>query len=379
MQSKNLVKCAAAGSGKTWGICHEALEIIRAGSNKKILITTYTNKGVEAIETEFKKQNFGVLDKNIVIRSWYQFLLSDMIKPYQAYLTDINEVKSLDFSNLYGARNFNKSGTKERYVNRSGNIKINHASEMIILLNKLSENKVIERLEAIYTHAFIDEIQDMAGDDLSIIEIFMDSNIRTICVGDNKQATYKTHNTQKGKKQTGANVWAFFDYLEVNEKACLKKDLCSRRFNNEICIFANRIFHNENNISTSMKDTTEHDGVFLVFRKDIVTYHDYFKPIILKYDKKTQTSEYASLNFGQCKGQTFDRVLIFPNKPLLGFIEGKNLQSPEKYYVAVTRPRYSIAIVIDKFPSNENYRVETIKILNIKFTVMRFVAVDEIE
>jgi len=373
MQSKNLVKCAAAGSGKTWGICHDALKIIRDDSNKKILITTYTNKGVEAIEKEFKLQNYGVLDKQVVIRSWYQFLLCDLIKPYQTYLTDINEVKSFDFSNLYGKRNFGKAGTKARYINRSGNIKANYASEMALQLNSKSKNKVINRLETIYASVFIDEIQDMAGYDLNIIEMIMDSSISTICVGDNKQATYKTHNTQKGKRQTGANVWSFFEHLQKSKRANLESDLCSRRFNNTICAFANIIFPNENNISTCMNEQTEHDGVFLLSREDISIYYDYFKPTVLKYDKNTQTDSYPSFNFGQCKGLTFNRVLIYPNNPLRDFITGIPLKSPQKYYVAVTRPKYSLAIVFDEFPDNNNCHRETLKLGEKTITVIRLI------
>ena len=61
MQLNNKVIVAAAGAGKTWGICQEVIKEAK-NTKKKILITTYTNKGVESIETEYKKQNFGVID-----------------------------------------------------------------------------------------------------------------------------------------------------------------------------------------------------------------------------------------------------------------------------------------------------------------------------
>lgn len=57
------------------------------------------------------------------------------------------------------------------------------------------------------------------------------------------------------------------------------------------------------------------------------------------------------VNFGACKGETFDRVLIYPNGPLKKYLlKQEMLKSPEKYYVAVTRPRYSIAFVLDELP-----------------------------
>jgi hypothetical protein len=373
MPSKNLVKLSAAGSGKTWGICNDALSIVNDAANKKkVLITTYTNKGIEAINQEIKKQNYGVLSERIVVRSWYQFLLYDLIRPYQSFITGINTIKSFDFSNLYGKINYFAHGKKQRYINSRGNILANYASELALYLNSQSKGMVIDRLEKIYSHFFVDEIQDMAGNDLDIIDLLMDSAIITICVGDNKQATYKTHNTQKRKKQAGKNVWMFFNYLESKGKANFEYNLVSRRFNQRICQFANSIFPNENNISTCMEEKTDHDGVFLILKDDVPMYYDYFKPVVLRHDKNTLTDGYSALNFGQCKGMTFERILIYPNKTLRDFIFGKELSSQQKYYVAVTRPKYSIAIVLDEFPNNPSYQTETIRLGDTEITAKRF-------
>lgn len=374
MPSKNIVKLFAAGSGKTWGICNDALSIVNDVVNKKkVLITTFTNKGIEAINQQIKKQNFGVLSERIVIRSWYQFLLYDLILPYQTFITGINAIRSFDFSNMYGEINYFARGEKQRYINSFGNILANNASELALYLNLQSKGMVIERLEKMYSHIFVDEIQDMVGNDLDIIDLLMDSAIITICVGDNKQATFKTHNTQKRKKQAGENIWMFFKSLESKGKANLEYNLVSRRFNQRICQFANAIFPNENNISTCMEEKTNHDGVFLILKDDVHIYYDYFEPVVLKYNKKTLTDGYSSLNFGQCKGMTFERVLIYPNKPLRDFVFGKELKSQQKYYVAVTRPKYSIAIVLDEFPNGPSYQAEIISLGDTEITVKRFI------
>lgn len=107
MQLNNIVIMTAAGAGKTHNICKEVIENAKV-TNKKILITTYTNKGIESIESEYKKQNDGVIDKNVVILSWYQFLLKEMVKPYQSsILSRINVINSIDFNHQYGYINFN--------------------------------------------------------------------------------------------------------------------------------------------------------------------------------------------------------------------------------------------------------------------------------
>ena len=48
---------------------------------------------------------------------------------------------------------------------------------------------------------------------------------------------------------------------------------------------------------------------------------------------------------------TYDRVLIYPTKGILAWVLDKNnemkQQTRAKFYVAVTRARYSVAIVVD--------------------------------
>ena len=93
----NTVRLAAAGAGKTYGICCEALGKIREIECARVLMVTYTNRGAEAIRTELEAQNYGVLPSNIVVYTWYQFLLKELIIPYQTYITGINKLVSLDF------------------------------------------------------------------------------------------------------------------------------------------------------------------------------------------------------------------------------------------------------------------------------------------
>ena len=91
----NTAKMSAAGSGKTWDICNEALEAVRT-SNKRALIISFTNRSVESVKNEIRRQNDDVLHHRVVIKTWYRFLLSDLIKPYQTGITNgiINHIKS---------------------------------------------------------------------------------------------------------------------------------------------------------------------------------------------------------------------------------------------------------------------------------------------
>ena len=347
----NIAKMSAAGSGKTWDICHEALNAVKQ-NNKRALIVTYTNRSAESARNEIRKQNNGVLHPCVEIKTWYRFLLSEMIKPYQTGITEgrINHIRSVDFSEQFGQINRNKTGTYARYINSGKNVRSNQASELAVLLNQRNKGMTVDRLEKIYSNIYFDEIQDLAGYDIELLRLLMESSIYVTCCGDNKQATYKTHVSKKNKKQTGVNIWEFFRQVEAEGLVQVERKLASRRFNWDICCFANSVYPDGDAITTIMQEKTEHDGVFLIDENDVDQYYQQFTPQVLRYDARTKVNRICE-NFGICKGETFDRVLIYPNGPINDFIlKGIALCSPEKYYVGVTRPRYSLAFAMKRLP-----------------------------
>ena len=372
MQLNNIVIMAAAGAGKTHDICKEVIENAKT-TNKKILITTYTNKGIESIEKEYKKQNNGVIDKNVVILSWFQFLLRELVKPYQSsILNKINIINSIDFNHQYGYINFNSRGTPKHYM-LTNTILSNTVSEFAIDSNIKSNNKVIQRLGEIYSHIYIDEIQDLAGEDIEILNLLFNSKIQIQCVGDVKQSTYTTYNAKKNKKITGIHLIDFFKELERKGIITLLFNNKTRRFGREICEFSNSICNDKNNrIESDKIYKEENQGVYLLDKKDFENYFKIYKPTILKFDAKTKI-DYDSLNFGQCKGMTFDRVAIFPNKKYKEFLQnGTSLDSPCKYYVSATRARYSIVFVVEKLFENDNFKYTNINLEDNSIKVSKY-------
>ena len=71
--------------------------------------------------------------------------------------------------------------------------------------------------------------------------------------------------------------------------------------------------------------------------------------MILRYDKRTNCCNYSAINFGDSKGLTFARVLIFPNDPIKKYLaigDSEHVKkSRAKFYVAITRAKYSVAFV----------------------------------
>ena len=104
------------------------------------------------------------------------------------------------------------------------------------------------------------------------------------------------------------------------------------------------------------------------------TYYEQYHPQVLRFDAKTKIEKYHAVNFGACKGETFDRVLIFPNGPLTNFVtKDIALKSPEKYYVGVTRPRFSIAIVMKKLTNTQkDFELVDLVCRDMKIKALRF-------
>ena len=134
----------------------------------------------------------------------------------------------------------------------------------------------------------------------------------------------------------------------------------SYRNNQIICDLANKMYPSMKPCDSAMNKITEHDGIFWVHENDIDKYVDIYNPVQLRYDKRTKVNPIPkTMNFGLSKGLTFNRVLIYPTKPMLDWLSGKSKymkdESLSKFYVAVTRARYSVAFVYKtkRLPSND--------------------------
>jgi DNA helicase-2/ATP-dependent DNA helicase PcrA len=102
----------------------------------------------------------------------------------------------------------------------------------------------------------------------------------------------------------------------------------------------------------SPTDETEHDGVFLLHTQHVDEYVGQFRPQCLRHS--VSSAKHLNLdfqNFKGVKGATFDRVLLAPTANIESFIKkGTALEATAAaaFYVAATRARQSLAIVIDK-------------------------------
>lgn len=338
LSNKNRCVVACAGSGKTTGLVQEALKI----KDSSVLITTYTTENVDQINKCIIEQN-GFVPSNIVVLSWFAFLLRDGIRPYQNYMSDDPRVRSVFFQT--GGNAFHK---KVNYFTSLCDVYSNKTSEFVVECNKKSNGLVIKRLEKNYSHIFIDELQDFAGYDLNFFELLFDSSINTIMVCDPRQSTYSTNHSNKNKKFKGKNIHEWMKEQERKDVVLIEEKTESHRCNQSICDFADSLFPNLPKTVSKNITVTGHDGIFTISPSDVSQYLDSYKPMILRYCKSTKTMSFPALNIGLSKGRTYPRVLIFPTKNMLEFMDKKDPTKAgdlSKFYVAVTRARHSVTFV----------------------------------
>jgi len=356
----NKLIIAAAGSGKTTYLVNQALQI----NDSKVLITTFTEANEREIIKKFIEVN-GCVPPNITIQTWFSFLLQHGVRPYQGVICSEKITGLLLVNQKSGLKGYSRNkqpyyyGEKELmqfYFSSSMLIYSDKISKFVTRANELTNGLVIDRLSRIFTHIFIDEVQDLAGYDLELIRLLLHSSSRVLLVGDPRQVTYHTHDEMKYSKYSDGKIAEF-----INEQ-CGDCDIdidrttlnITYRNKKDICELANLVYPEFDPCGCICQETTEHDGVFFVHTSDVDYYLSKYQPTQLRDNIRTKVNgQYPAVNFGESKGLTFDRVLIYPTKPMLEWFldHSKILTSPKsrsKLYVAITRARHSVGIVCNK-------------------------------
>lgn len=361
---------SVAGSGKTTYLVRQALSI-----KESVLITTYTEANEKEIRKKFYELN-GFIPVNITIQTWFSFLIQHGAKPYQGSICDegikglllVNEASGIKFKNSMGF-NVQFSEDKEfkkHYFSTSGKIYSDKLSKFVIRCNEKSGGLVIKRLAKIFQYVFVDEVQDLAGNDLEILKLIFKTDIKTILVGDPRQVTYVTHNERKNSQYKDGNIKQFI--IDKCSKYCIVDEQTlrySHRNSGEICSFSSLLYPEFEKSKPcecfecrSVID--DHCGVYIVKSEDVKKYCLQYNPVVLRH----QLAVEPEWNFGNCKGLGFDRVLIHPTDPIRdylktglltknvrerssGTVKEKSALDRAKFYVALTRARYSVAIVWD--------------------------------
>ena len=351
----NLIYIAAAGSGKTTTLVRKACSL---PPSEYVLILTYTDSNEKVIRSKFYQEK-GYIPQNVVIQSWFSFLIQHLIKPYQNYLTDDNFVIKGVAMLQDLPKGIKKANWKRYYFTSLQKAYTEKLSELAYDCNEKSGGKPIQRLCNIFDHIYIDEVQDFAGYDLDLIKLFFLSKSNVIIAGDPRQTIYLTNHN--GNKNKGYRNGKILDYLSAQKELKGKYQVDINTLNSshrccpEICEYASFITPVFNK-TTSLTDCHNKScGVYLVRENNRTAFLcQYNDSIQLRHSVSTKSidSNYAVMNFGDSKGLTFDSVLIYPTQPMRKWIENHDEKledtSRNKFYVAVTRARYLVGIIWPK-------------------------------
>lgn len=339
----NLAILAAAGSRKTECIVESALSV----TNGRVLITTYTNENQRQICQRIE-QKVGTMPANISVVGWFSFLIAQCAKPYQKALVD--EPLLINGLNFKGVRNrFAKKSERRYFLDANNDMYRDGVSDFVVSLNRDTNGAVVERLEKIYAHILIDEVQDLVGYDLDVLDLLLASKIKLTMVGDPRQHTLSTNIGSRNKRYRGRGLKGWFS--ERANTCELQHREFSYRCNQMICDFADAIYPDMPKTKSSGVCATGHDGIFYVPLERVAEYLNVHRNVsILRHDRNANTLGFPAMNIGVSKGSTFDRVMIFPTKPMLEYLKKRDpskLKAPERLYVAVTRARFSVAFVVE--------------------------------
>lgn len=358
----NKLLISAAGSGKTTYLVNQALSKFP----ESVLITTYT----EANETEIKKKIIkkeGCIPSNITIQTWFKFLLKNGVRPFQSTMHEDLHEKNIGFfltnqksGYRYGNVYWGEKDFFKYYFTDNLKIYSDKISKFVCNCNDKTKNDIIFRICKIYKNIFIDEVQDLAGFDLEVIKLLFKSSSSVLLVGDPRQVTYLTHPTIKYKKYSNGKINDFLKNelgndveFEIDEETLND----SHRNNQLICSYSAKLFP-DLPIPNACKCTScrgriqEHEGVYLIKPTEVEDYLRLYEPIQLRWNaRKKCSSNYPVFNLGESKGMTFDRVIIYPTSEMEKWIKDNSYtlkdESCAKFYVGLTRARYSSTIVMD--------------------------------
>lgn len=344
--SPSKVIIASAGSGKTTFLVEEAL----SNPDKRIAVVTYTNNNLEVIKRTFCEKH-GVTPARVDVRTWFGFLLHECSRPYQRSVYSRMRVKAIHFSKGRSARFARYADTKRYYFRNDDEVYSDKISRFVIDCEEHSGGRMTRRLREMYDAIYVDELQDLAGYDLEVLEAFMRAGISMVLVGDPRQTTYTTNQSAKNSQYRDIGFLKKVREWQTGGLCTVETHARSFRCNQKICDFADRLWPEMEKTVSCNSTATEHDGIFVVSTPRLQTYVDLFSPVLLRYDRRSETYGYPALNFGEAKGMTFDRVLVLPHGPIRKYLSTGALKdiagSLRKFYVAVTRARYSVAFLYD--------------------------------
>lgn len=286
---------------------------------------------------------------------WFAFLLRHCIRPYLPLHFPGQTLRGLNFDGEPPAGQYATEAS--RFLDAEGRAYRLHLSKLAYDVSVASEGAAIDRIAHIYDEVYIDEVQDLTGCDLHIVQQLMESTaIDVHMVGDVRQSVFDTNPRDPNLKQyRGVQMLNWFNLHRSSGLLDIQHQTETWRANQAIADFSDTIFPSQFTFDATVSrqdELTEHDGVFAIAQADVSKYLARYAPQPLRESKVTAKDvDLPFHNFGKVKGLTFGRVLIYPTGPITKFLTDGSELKPKTacgLYVAVTRAKHSVAFVVPK-------------------------------
>lgn len=317
--------------------------------------------------------NGGSMPSNIKTQTWFSFLIEHGVRPFQSLILD-GDIHGMELTNepsglRYRDESFDpprpiyfgaETHSKQHYLNSERDIYSDKLAKFVATAEAKSKGEISKRLSLIYKYIFIDEVQDLAGHDLTLLRAFSKTIENFLLAGDPRQVTYLTNHPKANKDFRNGNIRGFLEKKQY-KKQPFKFDTVTLRDSHrnckEICDFASLLYPFllasepcKCKKCDSQKDKSQR-GIYFIAPIDIEPYLKERKAIQLRWDRtKEVSSATAVYNFGESKGLTFDHVLIYPTKGMKAWLVDNTQaladETRAKLYVAITRSRSSVAFVM---------------------------------
>lgn len=333
------VMLAVAGSGKTTKI------VERLSLDKRSLIVTYTNNNRENLQGKILLKFNGVWPESITLMTYFSFLYNFCYKPF---LSDRVKAKGIIYEQ--NPNQFLRQNQQAYYLTPNRFLYSNRLS--LLLVNCQVIDDVKDRIETYFDEFIIDEVQDVAGRDFSLLELLMEAKVNMFFVGDFFQHTYDTSrdgNINKSLFDNKATYESRFVHkgFIIDGTTLVKSWRCSK----SICDFVDK----QLGISiASNRDPNDDTSVTLVTDTEKVSQILADRHIIkLHYQMSSRYGD-GHKNWGDTKGEDcYQDVCVMLNKTTATRLKKSELQTlppatRNRLYVAITRAHGNCFFIIEK-------------------------------
>lgn len=338
---------SVAGGRKTQSIVEECAAAL---PERRILVLTYTQTNQQALRSRL--DGVRPLRARVEVLGWFSFLMAHWVRPYLPLHFPGRRLRGLNFE---GDPGIYATG-RVRFLDGEQRAYRLHLAQLAVDVSEACGGAVIDRLTRIYDAIHIDEVQDLDGYDLEVLELLLDAPIDLALVGDVRQALLATNPREpKNKQYKGPEIKKWFDKQATAGRLAIAHSSQTWRCNQTIADFADRIFDASWGFPPTESHTTKktgHDGVFALARTDAAEYVETFEPLCLRHNAGSARGvDLPFENIAVAKGRDVERVLIWATERMEKFLDdGIMLEGTPccELYVAVTRARASVAFVLKK-------------------------------